>query len=277
MTSPVDPITETDLQAYVDEQLDVPRRIEVEAWLSHNPTAAARIMSDLRTRDELRLALADRPNFARIATGDAARRLERGLLRDRLLNRLGRIAALIAVGALGWLAHGRLENGPIGDVIASTPPPAFVQDAVMAHRTALLRAEMRSQPEVPSFDPGEIRAATAIVLPALPENWRVVDVQVFPSKFGPSLEMAVESETIGPLSLFAVRPGGFDVREPATISASAMDTGIGSGLLGSAQRGTNGETAAAYWQIGEVAYALVARTGEQELGREAERLARTLY
>ncbi len=273
MTLPVDPITDADLQAYVDEQLDVARRIEVEAWLSRNPAAAARVMSDLRTRDELRLALADRPTFARIATGDAARRLERGLLRDRLLNRLGRIAALIAVGALGWLAHGRMENGPIGNVIASTPPPAFVQDAVMAHRTALLRAEMHSQPEVPSFDPGEIRAATAIVLPVLPKHWRVVDVQVFPSKYGPSLEMAVESDTIGPLSLFAVRPGGFDVREPATTTASAMDAGVAANVHDSA----DGKTAAAYWQIGEVAYALVARTGEQELGREAERLARTLY
>ena len=37
-----DPITEADLLAYVDDQLDVPRRIEVEDYLAHHPAAAMR-------------------------------------------------------------------------------------------------------------------------------------------------------------------------------------------------------------------------------------------
>jgi anti-sigma factor RsiW len=45
-----DPVTDADLDAYVDDQLDVARRIEVEAFLSARPEAAARVMSDLRTR-----------------------------------------------------------------------------------------------------------------------------------------------------------------------------------------------------------------------------------
>jgi len=257
MTPPLDPITDADIQAYIDEQLDVARRIEVEAHLSHNPAVAARVMSDLRARDELRLALADRPSFARIATGDAARRLERALVRSRLMGRFARIAALIAVGALGWTAHAQFGTSPIGNVIASTPPPAFVQEAVMAHRTTVVRAAMQSQPEVADFDPDEIRAATAIVLPVLPEGWRVLDVQVFPSKFGPSVEMSIRADAEKTLSLFAVRPGDFDVRKPV----AAMD----------------GEIAAAYWQIGEVAYALVAEAGSHDLDRAAERLARSLY
>ena len=35
-----DPVTDTDLDAYVDDQLDVARRIEVEAFLSARPEAA---------------------------------------------------------------------------------------------------------------------------------------------------------------------------------------------------------------------------------------------
>ena len=58
MTAIVDPVTDADLDAYVDDQLDVARRIEVEAHLAARPEAAARVMSDLRTRDELRVALA---------------------------------------------------------------------------------------------------------------------------------------------------------------------------------------------------------------------------
>ena len=42
------PVTDTDLDAYVDDQLDVTRRIEVEAFLSTRPETAARVMSDLR-------------------------------------------------------------------------------------------------------------------------------------------------------------------------------------------------------------------------------------
>ncbi|RUU56499.1 anti-sigma factor, partial [Mesorhizobium sp. M7A.T.Ca.TU.009.01.1.1] len=52
MTATVDPVTDIDLDAYVDDQVDVTRRIEVEAFLSARPEAAARVMSDLRTRDE---------------------------------------------------------------------------------------------------------------------------------------------------------------------------------------------------------------------------------
>ncbi len=53
-----DRITELDLGAYVDDQLDARRRVDVEAWLASRPEDAARVKADLRTRDELRLALA---------------------------------------------------------------------------------------------------------------------------------------------------------------------------------------------------------------------------
>ena len=96
MTALVDPVTDADLDAYVDEQLDVSRRIEVEAFLSTRPEAAARIMSDLRTRDELRVALAGSKGMARPATADAARRLERGLVRGRIFGVLQRAAAVAA-------------------------------------------------------------------------------------------------------------------------------------------------------------------------------------
>ena len=58
MIDSIDVVTDADLDAYVDDQLDASRCIEVEAYLSNKPDAAARVMSDLRTRDELRLALA---------------------------------------------------------------------------------------------------------------------------------------------------------------------------------------------------------------------------
>lgn len=92
--------------------------------------------------------------------------------------------------AAGWFANASFGPLMVSEVVASTPPPTYVEDALMAHRTTMVRASMASQPEVPDYDSGR-RAATAIVMPGLPEGWRVTDVQLFPSKFGPSVEMAL--------------------------------------------------------------------------------------
>ncbi|TIU68896.1 MAG: anti-sigma factor, partial [Mesorhizobium sp.] len=149
--------------------------------------------------------------------------------------------------------------GPVAvtKVVASTQPPAYVEEAVRAHRTTLMREAMTSQREAPDYNPGEIRAATAIVMPSLPGDWKVRDVQIYPSRFGPSVEMALETKDLGLVSLFAIRPGTFDVVKPAVAPS--------------------GDISSAYFQIGEVAYAVVARSDARDLDRAAETLARTLY
>ena len=253
-----DPILESDLNAYVDEQLAVGRRIEVEAYLSERPEVAAQIMKDLRVRDELRLALADHRTPGRLATREAARLLERSLSRRRVFTGLRRAATIALFVAAGWAAHAAF--GPFGatEVIASTPPPAFVEEAVRAHRTTLLRDAMASQPETETFDPAEIRSATAIVLPDMPEGWGVIDAQVYPSAYGPSVELELEPEKGERLSLFAVRPGSFAVQQVLLFHAD--------------------NARAAYWQIGDVAYALVSESRKaDDLAGTARDLLRTLY
>jgi anti-sigma factor RsiW len=253
-----DPVIEADLHAYVDDQLDVGRRIEVEAYLSVNPSIAAKVMADLRVRDELRLALAGMPAAVRQETRDAARVLENTMNRPRTVDVMRRAAAVALLVGAGWVAHGWIDPGSIGEVVASVPPPQFVEEAMRAHQTAELRKQMPSQIEAGRFDPAEIRAATAIVLPAMPTEWSVRDAQVFPSTYGPSVELEVEPQSGERLSLFAVRPGNFSVQQV---------------LLKQ-----EGQTNAAYWQIGEVAYALISETeNADKLAEQARKLARTLY
>lgn len=253
-----DPVIEADLHAYVDDQLDVSRRIEVEAYLSENPAIAAKVMADLRVRDELRLALAGMPAAVRQETRDAARVLENAFNRPRTIDVMRRAAAVVLLVGAGWIAHGWIAPGSIGEVVASVPPPQFVEEAMRAHQTAELREKMSSQTETSRFDPAEIRSATAIVLPAMPEDWTVRDAQIFPSAYGPSVELEVQPESGERLSLFAVRPGNFAVQQV---------------LLKQ-----EGQTNAAYWQIGEVAYALISETETADrLAEEARKLARTLY
>lgn len=252
----VDPIIDTDLDAYVDGELDVARRIQVESYLSENPDIAAKVMADLSMKGELRLALAGEDTFGRIETRDAARRLERGLSYGRILHTVQRIAAVAVLVAAGWVAHTSFGAFTATEVAASTPAPAYVEDAVRAYQTAQLRQTMPSQ-TAPHYNADEIRAATAITIPELPKGWKVSDVQIFPSEFGPSVEMAIQEADGKQLSLFAVRPGAFAVQP---VGHLALD---------------NAE--AAYWQIGEVAYALVAGDGGSNLDRAAEGLARSLY
>lgn len=252
-----DPVSEHDLDAYVDDQLDPARRIDVEAWLAARPELAARVMADLRSRDELRIALALPGASGSPVTTEAARRLERGLRRGRVLARFQQAAAVALLVGAGWTAHE--IAGPLGVTpsVASAPPPAYVEDAIHAHSTSALRASMASQPVSAAYDPAEIRARTAIVMPPLPEGWTVKDVQIFPSRFGPSIELAADAEGLGPVSLFAVRPGSFDVVKPTLAPDS--------------------EATAAFFQVGEVAYAVVSAGDARTLERTAERLAKTLY
>lgn len=253
-----DPILPSDLDAYIDDQLDVGRRIEVEAYLSGDPDAAARVMADLRVRGELRLALASIHIQGRPETREAARRLQGTLSNRRLFQTFHRFAAALFLVAIGWVANGHFKPFEPRQGIASVPVPVFVEEAVRAHGTAMLRTRMPSQYEAPDFDAAEVRSATGITMPELPADWQVTDVQIFPSAHGPSVEMAILRNGRQRLSLFAVRPGTFAVKPVS--GADVADAG------------------ASYWQTGEVAYALVSDNASAiELKTQAEQLARSLH
>ncbi|MVA33386.1 anti-sigma factor family protein [Agrobacterium vitis] len=284
MTHHPDPILDFDLQAYIDDQLTAQRRIEVEAYLSRHPDAAARMMADLRVRDELRLGLAhDRVAFdlgaARPETRDAARRLEQALTGVGRMAVLRRAAAVAIFIGVGWVAHSVINPFAATQVIASVPTPAFVREALQAHETTLLRESLhprqisqeqgtpgqitqgqitQGQSAAPMFDRKEIRSATGIVMPDLPSNWTIADSQIFPSAYGPSVEIAVKPKRGSEVTLFAARTGSFAVQNVTLAQTDGAK--------------------AAYWQIGEVAYALVSkdRSGD-ELKDVAGQLARTLY
>ncbi|MHA6692699.1 anti-sigma factor family protein [Devosia sp. A449] len=248
-----DKVSEDDLHAYIDDQLDVARRIEVETYLAERPTAAAQVMADLRNRHELRMALVAEPGFARPATEDAARRIEGALRRHAWAQRFRPAIAATVLVTAGWFAHAQFAAQSTSEAML----PGYVEAALNARQASLLRAAMYSQPEAPDYDRAELLSATAITMPELPADWIVTDVQVFPSQFGPSIEMAIQAEPYGSLSLFSARPGHFAV---SPVTTAQM-----------------GDVAGAYWQIGEIAYALLGDERPEILGAAATGLAHTLY
>jgi anti-sigma factor RsiW len=252
-----DPITETDLIAFVDDELDVARRIEVEEYLARSPESAARVMADLRARDSLRLAFGGRiARHPSMGMMEAVRRLERGLVWRRIGLRLRRAAAVALLVGTGWLAHAQVGLIDVADSEASPAPPAFVEDARHSHQTALVRARMVSQPGSAAYDAAEILAQTGIALPALPRHWRVLDAQIFPSRLGHSVALELEAEALGRVSVFAARSPSFDVTGPS-LSRSPQGTTV-------------------YWQSGELVYALTGSAPETAMEQAAVRLHASL-
>ncbi|MDF1635781.1 anti-sigma factor [Mycoplana sp. MJR14] len=250
-------ILDADLDAYVDNQLDADGRLRVETYLARHPDVAARVMADLGMRTTLRLAVAADVVTGRPETREAARHLSAGLAGLRMWMAIRRVAAVALLVSAGWVAHSSFGPLAMREVNASVPPPAFVEQAVRAHQTALVRKGMPSQTQAKTYDREDIRAATAIVMPELPVGWTVGDVQIFPSGYGPSVEVSIGTADGTRISLFAVRPGHFAV-EPVT------DLNLK-------------DAEAAWWQIGDVAYAVVSSTPETGLADEAELLKNSLY
>ncbi|ACA18892.1 putative transmembrane anti-sigma factor [Methylobacterium sp. 4-46] len=252
----MDPITESDLNAYIDGQLDLPRRIEVEGHLAAHPEIAARVMADLRTRDALCAAFA--PSHPRLHPGPmperiavAARRLDRALTWRRIGQRFQRAAVVAFLVGAGWLMHAETGGFGVPGTIASTHSPPFVEDAIQARQASQLRARVASLRPSPAYDRAGVEAATGIRLPDLPRDWRVRDLQIVPTRSGAGVEVAIDAASLGPVALFATQ----------TADEAALAPEV--------TRGSDAVTV--YWKAGHTAYAL-SGGDEPALGRAAETL-----
>ncbi len=188
-------ITQHDLSAYVDDQLDPWQRIAVEEWLAQHPHEAAAVMADLRLRDELRQIFPPLPLPRDV-------RLAGAVGRRSTMRKLAPWGLAASVCLAVWLMF-----GPVGlqQGIAAPPPPSFVEAALSARDASELRLAMISQPEVLHYDATEMRALTGIVIPQVPDTWAMRDVQVFPSPEGPGVAMVFDTPLHGRMSVFIVR------------------------------------------------------------------------
>ena len=246
-----DDITEIEIEAYIDGELDARRIIQVEDYLARHPAAAARVMADLRNRNALRLLAGAGPERSASAPIRlAVTRLKQRMRRRRLIGAASGSGAVMALLAILLSTPGDLPLvGPRGSLAAA---PTYVDDAIMSHRTTMLRAGMASQPEVTHFDPADLLRATRIRVPTLPVNWRILDVQLFPSDEGPALQLSLQTERGQLLSIFAVR---------ASTSAPAEPDAI-----------RRGAESVAFWREGDFSYALTGAATPEELDRVADDL-----
>lgn len=232
---------ELDLHAYVDDQLDAGRRFAIEVHLSDNPKLAARVMRELSTRTALRL-------LARDPAPPSAEMLETG----GSLNRRARHPGWRAAAALGGLS---LVAAVSGFLLMLDGPPGYVDMAVASHRLAMVRADMEPRAVAPVLNAGGILASTRITLPALPADWQVTDVQLFPTESGPALLVAVKTMNGQSLSIFALRERSNAPEIPDAVRQGAQSV--------------------AYWRRGDMSYALTGEADPNVVDQVAEFLNRS--
>lgn len=234
-----DPVTELEIEAYVDGELDPVRRLAVEDHLSRHADAATQVMADLRARSALRLAFQEGSPIPAAITAAA------DPLRQRLGRQRWRLPAFIGLGAAASMAA--LAFTAYGSV------PAYVGDAVMSHRVGLIRAAMTSQLESPRLDAREVMRSTDIRVPVLPQGWWITDVQLFPADSGPALQVMIRTDTGDVVSMFALRTGSHETTEPVAVQRDGI--------------------AVAYWNRNGMAYALTGAMPPADIDRAADDLA----
>ena len=164
--------------------------------------------------------------------------------RGRLIRRsVAGVAALAMLGA-GWLAH---------DVMTDLPASTFVDEAAASHKTALLRQAMVSQVETPRLDRAEILRSTGIRLPALPTNWRVLDVQLYPAANGSWVAISLVTGHGEPVSLLAGRAETPAGKNPIVTRRA--------------------DEAVAYWEEGDLAFAVTGSVAPERALRLAAMVA----
>lgn len=207
---PDDQITEIDRMAYIDGQLDDPRRLDVETSLSNDPPAAAEMMGDLAQRTALRMAMARLPAAASPELATLAGSARRP--RPWRTRRFAAVAAALVTAMLLGVADDAWR------VKAQIPgEPDYLDDAVQSREASLIRTAMASRPRTPWMRPNDIRTAIRIRLPVLPANWRLLDVQVYPSDGGPSAQLLIDTGGGRQISLFSSRIEGDRALEPVVV------------------------------------------------------------
>ncbi len=244
------PLGDGELQAYVDGQLDMQGRIEVERWLQSHPQDAAEIMESLRLRDEVRLFLADEGWDPPAATVARARALTRRLVARRTGLRLRRaLAAAVLIGA-GWFAHAELGLF-VDPVAAAHPVPAFAAEAARSLDTLPARLGVAESGAAP-HGPEAPRTGGEVPVPPLGGTLRLVGSDLVAWRGGNALVALYRTAAGEPITLFAGEAADFDVLWPRSATVQGHTT--------------------VFWQTGPYAYALSGGVDEAallELAREA--------
>lgn len=231
-----------EIMAYVDGELDLPRRLAVEDYLSRNPALAAQVMADFRSRSALQI-LSKTPTDCSPSLSLAVAKLVKhrpSMPWHRGALGLG-IAAMLAITAIVV---------PIWHVQSS--PPTYVEMAAESHRAYKERAAFAALHPF-SYKDHTLLMASRIAVPRLPNDWRITNIEMLNTDHSPSILIAVETSDGDDLSILAIR-----ARSSAPMSPDAI---------------RSGNKSVAYWRKGDFSYALTGNGNPEHIDAVADALA----
>jgi anti-sigma factor RsiW len=252
------PVTDNDLHAFVDGQLDAARVNDVLDWLQLHRDDAARVAAWQSQRQQLRARARDLDvgETPAAITGTVVRAA--GLARRRAAWQ--QAAAAVTVLALG-LAGGHWWGRQSGPAVELARLPSFVRDAGVAH--AVFTPEKRHAVEVAASDEAHLvqwlgrRLGTSLKAPQLGDRgFRLLGGRLLPGEGAPRAQFMYENAQGGRLTLYvaAFKPG----EAPAEISFRSVRDGARESF---------------YWVEGRFGYALSGELAPAEL----QALAREVY
>lgn len=244
MSSDTVPVTEDELQAFVDDRLDVPRRAAVEAFLARHPDERERILAERRHRTALRAQLqakADEPVPARlrIASIQTARRA-RFIRRTALAS--AALAIFVAGVGTGWLAN----EPPVTAVVAAAPTASVAQGATAAFRTFVV--EVAHPVEVGATQEAHLlqwlskRLGRRLEAPDLaPFGYRLIGGRLLPGGSGAAAQLMYEDASGRRLTLYVRAADGtqtaFRFQKDGDAATFAwIDQGFGFAVTATASR-----------------------------------------
>lgn len=241
MTTPPEPVSDNDLHAFVDGQLDEKRRREVAAYLAENTEAAARVAAYRAQNEALKVL------FEPALSEPVPRRLGLPASSRRALHARWAAAAavlLIAGGVLGWAGGGALRP-------AAAPIVAVARQAAIAH--AVFTPQRLHPVEVTGDHEAHLVAWLSKVLgqplraPRLTDvGYALVGGRLLSSDDGPAAQFMYEDKSGRRLTLYAVS----DPRQHGKTAFRYIE-----------EKGI----AVFYWIDGPLGYALAGRMSRAEL------------
>ena len=270
------PVTEAELQAYVDRQLPLERQREIEAYLSQRPEEEQRVQSYLAQIRELRAL------FNPVIDEPVPKRLRLAAM-PRTPWYLQRLAAGIAIavvsGVAGWGLRGGMSGEPGSVTLAQRAPSAismasatgFAQRAAIAH--AVYSPDQRRPVEVSADHEDQLVAwlSKRMGAPMRPPHLQALGYaldggRLLPGGKGPVAQFMYHDSAGAKLTLYVSN----EVAE------------VRSGMQGGKNQETafrfaqEGRVNVFYWVNGPFGYAISAHADKAELARVSGEVYRQL-
>jgi anti-sigma factor RsiW len=254
-------VTDDDLHAFVDAQLDPARLPAVLGWLQAHPGDAARVLQWQAQRVQLRrLAQSIDPGPTPAALTDVVMRSVRLSRRRTPWLQVASVALLVAAGTSGGIYWGRAHGDGTPALVAAASP-RFVQDAAVAH--AVFVPEMRHPVEVAASDEAHLvqwlsrRLGAPLQVPSLAKfGYRLLGGRLLPGDPTPRAQFMFENPQGARVTLYIAvfAPG----QAPDATSFRSAKTG---------------DEESFYWIEDRFGYALNAKVS----GFDMQALAREVY